>query len=435
MKATSLTSDPANFCQRNTPYIAGQLPLASICAIFLAADTVPPLLFYLHIGSSLTPGFMIAAAIAIVLVSINFGIVSARSGGPSLLDMRANSVVFIGVTLALICIHGMIASQLVPIDFHRFALSLIPLVFLLASAASIAYVLRSATPGQIDAMAWVCFWAFIGFLLLRVLHLEPNASAYHKPLFPFSEPSHFALAFGPIFLYRSITAPKRWQLAWIAFCVITAVIVRNATLIAFAFGAAMLCRRLLLVTSVATIAILSTAATHLSYFTSRADISSHSRNLSVLVYVQGWGFLWHSLVLTHGWGLGFQQLGISPLHLAVTQLIQRYTNGTALNTKGGGFLFSKLGSEFGIFGVIIAITFIILCIGSIRRLRTTSSPQQDTLARCLIVAFGIDMFVRGSGYFYGQSILFVGAILSVYRGSQAGHRCAPTSRDEALTGC
>lgn len=416
MRTRSIISHPVD-CRSPIPLdIAGRLPFFSLCAIFLAADTLPPLIVYLRISSSLAAGLIVAAALAIALVAVNFAVISTRSGKQTLLQARANSVVLIGTTLALICVHGMIASRLVPVNFHRFALSLIPLVFLLAGATSIAYVLRTATQRQIDSMVWVCFWTFIGFLVLRLIHFEPDASTYNKPMFPFTEPSHFALAFGPIYLYRSITAPKPLQWGWIAFGVLVAIMLKNATLLAYAFGAAMLCRRLLFLASAAMIVVLTTAATHISYFTSRADISSHSRNLSVLVYIQGWEFLWRSLRLSHGWGLGFQQLGTSPLHLAITQVIRSYANGTALNTMGGSFVFSKLGSEFGVFGVLVTIAFAILCIKSVVTLRTATHFRHDTFARCLIVAFGIDMFVRGTGYFYGAPLLFLGAALSLSPG-------------------
>lgn len=432
MKLCHFNSGSTHPRYSSPPGIAGRLPFFSLCAIFLAAETLPSLVVYFHISNSLAAGLIVAAAIAIALVSVNFAIVSARTGGQTVFHAHANSIVLIGTTLALICAHGVIASRLVPVDFHRFALSLIPLVFLLAGATSIAYVLRTATPRQIDSMVWVCFWIFIGFIILYLIHLEPDSSAFNRAFFPFPEPSHFALAFGPIYLYRSISAPRHRQLAWIAFGAITALVVRDVTLLAFAVGAAVLCRRLLILTFAAACVILTTAATHLSYFTSRADISSHSRNLSALVYLQGWELLLRSLRLSHGWGLGFQQLGTFPLHVSITRVIRGYTQGSALNTMNGSFVFSKFASELGVFGVLLTIAFIILCIKSIVKLRAASgSVPQDTLARCIIVAFGVDMFIRGPGYFYGAPLLFLGAALSLSPGYGLLRR--KTSRDGAET--
>lgn len=412
--------------------IAGRLPLFSLCVIFLLTCTLPPLLVYLHVSSTLAAGLTVAAALAILLVLVNFAVISAHSGNRPLLQARGNSVVLLGVLLALTVIHGVIASQFVPINVHRFALSLIPLTFLISGAIALSYALKTATPRQIDTMARVCFWAFMGIILLRLAHLEPATAAYHKPVFPFSEPSHFALAFGPFYLYRSVTARRKHQLAWLAFGVAVAVTLRSETFLAFTFGAAILCRRLLLLTSVAALAILTTAATHLSYFTSRTDITAHSRNLSVLVYIQGWEFLWRSLVLSRGWGLGFQQLGTFPLHLAITRLIRRYANGTALNTMGGSFVLSKLGSEFGIFGLLLTVAFSALCLTSIAKLRRLAHMQHDTFARCVIVAFGVDMFIRGTGYFYGAALLFLGALLSLSPGYGLLRRHVSKRHGEAL---
>jgi hypothetical protein len=38
-------------------------------------------------------------------------------------------------------------------------------------------------------------------LLLKFLGLEPLSNIYEKPLFPFTETSHFVLAFVPMLLY------------------------------------------------------------------------------------------------------------------------------------------------------------------------------------------------------------------------------------------
>ena len=395
---------------------AGRLPLFSLCTITLLTCTAPPLLVYLHVSSTLAAGLILAAALAVLLVLINFAVQSSHPGDRALLQAPGSSVVFVSAILALVVIHGMIAAQLGPFNDRRFTLSLIPLTFLLAGAIALSYALKTATTLQIDTMVRVCFLAFMGLILLRLAHIEPDSATYTKPVFPFTEPSHFALAFAPFYLYLSITARKRHQLLWLGAGVGIAVALRSETFLAFTFGAALLCRRLLLLTSLAALALLTGAAAHLAYFTSRTDISAHSRNLSVLVYIQGWELLWRSLIVSRGWGLGFQQLGTFPLHLSITRLISHSANGTELNTMGGSFVLSKLGSEFGIFGLILAISFSSLCLKCIVKLQRLAQVQHDTFARCVIVAFGVDMFIRGTGYFYGAALLFLAATLSLSPG-------------------
>jgi hypothetical protein len=131
------------------------------------------------------------------------------------------------------------------------------------------------------------------------------------------------------------------------------------------------------------------------------------------VYLQGWEFVWRALTISHGWGLGFQQLGIHPMHLAISRLIRAANHGKGLNMKGGSFVFSKLSSEFGMFGIALAIAYLYFCMKSMVTLRTTKTFQHDTFPRCVIVSFGVDLFVRGIGYFYGPAMLFLAAVYSL----------------------
>jgi len=192
-----------------------------------------------------------------------------------------------------------------------------------------------------------------------------------------------------------------------------ALLLKSATMIAFAFAAALLCRRLTIILAAMGVALVAGVATHLHYFTSRADISSHSSNVSALVYLQGWEFVWRALTISHGWGLGFQQLGVHPMHLAVSRLIRAANQGKGLNTKGGSFVFSKLSSEFGMFGIALAIAYVYFCLKCIANLRTTKTFQHDTFSHCVIVAFSVDLFIRGIGYFYGPAMLFLAAAYSL----------------------
>ncbi|MHB1828459.1 MAG: hypothetical protein ACYCV6_12295 [Steroidobacteraceae bacterium] len=371
------------------------------------------MLVYIHIATTLAVGTLAAGVVALLLLLVNASIMAKRTGQLSLLDARANGVIFIALILAFICAHGIVASRIAPLDYRRFALSLVPLTLLLGGGFAIGVAIRNATSAQLHTMSWVFFWVFMGIIVLRLLKLEPHPGLFHKPTFPFTETSHFVLALAPIFLYRCVTAPRQHRLAWVIFGFGLAVLLKSATMVAFAFGAAMLCRRLAIIIAATGIALVTGAATHLHYFTARAAISAHSSNLSALVYYQGWEFFWHALTISHGWGLGFQQLGVHPMHLAVSRLIQTLAGGKGLNTMGGSFVFSKLGSEFGVFGITLAIAYLYACVKSIATLRTTKTFEHDTFSRCVIVSFGVDLFIRGTGYFYGPAMLFLAAAYSL----------------------
>lgn len=405
---------PSPACPPDFPRL--RYPLFVLCLSIITAIMLPPLPHYIGATKSLAFGMIAAAMIIATIVAINFTILRARNRAPNPLELSAHMLLVLGALVTCILIHGLIANTLSPVNFHRLILSLIPLMFLISGGFAIASALRNATPTQLHNASWIVFWLFIAVIMLRALHLEPHGASFHAPTFPFSETSHFALAFGPFYLYRSITARAKHQVFWILFGLAVAVIIKSATFLVFAFGAALLCRKLLITAGSAALLLLAGAVTHLSYFTSRADISSHSSNLSALVYLQGWELLIRSLIITHGWGLGFQQLGTRNFHLGVSHLIEALNSGTSLNTKGGGFILSKIGSEFGIFGLAAVIWYGLICLKSIRSLRATRAYTEDTFARCIIVGFGIDIFVRGVGYFYGSPLLFIGAALSLSSG-------------------
>lgn len=386
-----------------------------MCCLILSAEILPPLPVYLHFAHSLSVGTTLAAIIAVSFLTLGATIRSHQARDISLLDARANGLLIGALLIGLVFLHGFAASSYTAIDYHRFSISLAILCILLAGGAAIGLAFRTATPEDLNSASWICFWFFAGVILLRLLKLEPDAQAFPKAMFPYTETSHFALAFGPIYLYRCVTAHRRNRLFWILFGFTLALVLKSATLIAFALGAAVLSRRLTVTLLVTLIGVVAGAASHLSYFAERAELSTHSSNLSALVYLQGWQFVIHSLELSHGWGLGFQQLGVHPFHLAVTRIIQQLANGTPLNSMGGSFIFSKLASEFGIFGILLGIVYLYYTLQTVKTIRNCRTAQRETLPRCIVIAFGVDMFLRGTGYFYGAPLLFLASIVSLWR--------------------
>lgn len=389
------------------------MPVLVLVFLLLCIQLIPPLPVYLNIIKTLAAGTIAVSGLAMALSLITAEVFSRTRREPFFLDLRINGFFFVILLITAVCIHGAIASRLIPMNYLRFVLSLIPLFFLTLGAVALGTTLRSATPAELHTASWFCYWCLICIVVMRLLALEPRASAFTKPMFPFTETSHFVLVFGPIYLYRSVVAPLRHKLLWVAFGLALALLLKSATMIAFAFGAALLCRRLAVLLLSTALVIIAGASSHLTYFTSRADITSHSSNLSALVFLQGWEFILRSLIVSHGWGLGFQQLGLHSLHLPVSRLIRRLTNGKDLNAMGGSFVFSKLASEFGIFGIAAGVAYLIYALRSIRILRNTKSFGPSTFSRCIIVGFGVDMFIRGTGYFYGEALFFLGALVSL----------------------
>ena len=107
--------------------------------------------------------------------------------------------------------------------------------------------------------------------------------------------------------------------------------------------------------------------------------------------------------------LPFQQLGLRGTDVPAAELIRSITGTYDENLTDGGFVFSKIASEFGVAGVLLSIFYIVSAARSIRALRVGGSRSGVTLARCIVVAYGVDMFVRGTGYFVESTLLFVAA--------------------------
>ncbi len=382
--------------------------------IILSTQFLSPLPDYFGIVSSRAVGMIGAACIAILIMGFFTG-QSPRPRNLTLLDSSAKGLVVCACLISGIVLHGIIVSWILPLDLNRFAASLIPFLFLSFGAIAIATAIKSSTAQQIDTVMWASFSAFTAIIVLRLLGVQPRSSVFTHPVFPFSETSHFTLAFGPVYLYRCVRARNSSQYFWIIFGVLIAVLLHSATLLAFVGGSALLCRKSLFLVALAGVAFIAGAATHLSYFTSRANISSHSSSISALVYLQGWEFIIRSLHETHALGLGFQQLGVHSLSAPASDLIRAMNNGKNLNTMDGSFLFSKLASEFGVIGLALGVAYLFMCFRLIRRLRSHVVHAHDIFPACVFVGFGVDMFIRGIGYFYGGPILFVGALLSLPR--------------------
>lgn len=388
------------------------LPTLVVCATLLSAQLLPEAPVYFGAASSFSVGTILSATL-ISLCALIFVHIFQRKSTRTLLDSPAFGLQIVLLVLAVVFIQAVAANHILPIDKTRFAESFAPLVVLFSGGIAISAVFSLALASQLDSAARVSFWVLLGVILIRLLHMEPPGAHFDHPTFPFTETSHFALAFGPIYIYRCATCRPSHRTLWILFGLALGVALKSATLLVFVFGGALISRRFIFALAITTIPLAAGAATHLSYFTSRADISSHSSSVSALVYLQGWDFLLSSLQRTHGIGLGFQQLGVHSLHLEISHLIRLADGGGNLNQYDGSFLLSKLGSEFGLLGILLVAVYCVYGLKMLRAFRFGMTSPHRALAQCIFIGFAVDIFTRGMGYFCGSTLLFIGATLSL----------------------
>ena len=353
--------------------------------------------------SSMAAGTAVAAAIALML---NPG-VSA--------DGRAlrGAAVVATLVCAFLLGHLFVAAFWGEVNLVRAGASMTLLVLMAVGsrAGSIAIFRSPAVGGSARRL----FWVLVAIAAASAIDLQPPVDGLpEKAVFPFNEPSHFALAFTPFLLFTAVMVTGARRLALLAVALGFGYVLENLTLVVGAVLSAMVTLRPRHALLLAPLVALVPLRLDLTYFLDRLSFSEDSSNVSVLVYLQGWEMMRATLFSGALWGIGFQQLGESDLNLWTSHLIVSIV-GDDLNVRDGGFLVAKIVTELGVFGVVASA--FLLCVSikaawKLRRIATTrrERPTDQILALCLVAAFLVDLVVRSNGYFSGTSFLYISAL-------------------------
>ena len=369
---------------------------------------LPATVFYMDIASSLALGASISAVVLCITA------LSYRSEPNTL--ARQGALV---VTLCLCLVtHVIVAGLYLPVDFGRALSSLIPLGLLLLSGCGLARILATSRPETIDRVLKRLLALLILLAILSALGISFPALGggrpYTKPVFPFTEPSHFALYFTPLLMYACVTSTGPRRLATLAVGLGVALLLQNLTLIVgLCLAGSVSLRRWVFPLIIAVIGFVAMQL-DFSYYAERLDFSGEVQNLSNLVYVQGWQLMSESLTRSAGWGLGFQQLGIQGTSTPASDIIYALT-GEFVNILDGGFTLSKVVSEFGIFGLGLIAIYLVAAWNAWRSLRLASRRPGslhalDVFACSVIVGYIVELLIRGTGYFSGTAILLTAAL-------------------------
>jgi hypothetical protein len=258
-----------------------------------------------------------------------------------------------------------------------------------------------------------CFYLLSILVFYKLLFGVPGFAEnqdYIKPIFPFTEPSHFALVYLPFifFMAKENAGYRRFLIVALGFSI--GYFIENMTLLMGCIVVALITfswRYLLILLS---LALIIATQINLDYYVARLPFEENqSSNISLLVYLQGWQLIVESIKATFGWGVGFQQLGIHMSEVdATTQiyaLIQYYAN-----ILDGGFTLAKVISEFGIFGISLVSSYILLIRKYFFNKRVKNESTQYIFSQAVLISFMIEIFIRGVGYFSGTSILVISAI-------------------------
>jgi len=375
------------------------VPMGSVLLVVLL---LPTLLFYSGLASSMSIGVSASALFVIGVAWLHLP--RTRRGLTAFSPGATASLILLAVVA-----HSAVVAVRGPIDFVRAGASLVPVVLILIGGAALARLFAEARDSDVDHALHLAFYMLCGIGMFGILGVAPpTAVPMSKPMFPFTEPSHFALAFVPLLMYRCVRSVGWLRLLYLVGGLVAALLLENLTLVVGCILIAVVSLRPFAL--LATLSALAFAAplADLTYYLDRLDLSEATQNLSSLAYLQGWQLIGESWTNSHGWGIGFQQLGVRGTNVAASDLIQTIIDGP-LNLLDGSFTLAKLVSEFGFVGFALALVYVLVAARSALALRHGVGDPATTFAHCSLVAYSVELGIRGGGYFTANVVLLVAA--------------------------
>ncbi len=378
-------------------------------SIFIISCLIPTTFFYVFQTSSQAFGVAVSAILLIGLSSLG---IANRPSSHGFILFLISTLIF----LIFIFTHGLIASILQNMQFIRLIQSIILLGFMIIGGYFISYsVFRNDEEIIIKSAGYfTLFFIFIG--VLGILGIRPLESAIsNNPVFPFTEPSHYAITFMPFLLFLCVIIKTYSKILLLILTLIIAFFLQSLSLVTGILIIAVIVMDIRLVAIGFAVLITAAGFLDLTYFSSRLNFGYDSNNLSALIYLQGWELSFDSIYRSFGWGIGFQQLGYGDFNSPAADIVFRLLGNDA-NLKDGGFMLAKATSELGIFGFagILVLSAMAGKAGwNLRQIATRrkESPASAILAMSVICGYVLEIFVRGIGYFSGSAMLLIGAII------------------------
>jgi len=296
-------------------------------------------------------------------------------------------------------------------------LSLPVLFFMMVVAYLAAFLLK-----KLDISILIKVINFVTYILISIalLNIFTNYSigvsyGYAKAIFPFGEPSHFALFSGVFFvLYILFSTTLLRKIFIIGISTLLAILFPNTTMLIFPILMVLLLIKINIkniILILLMVFIFYNTLSTINYFSERLNISEHSNNVSSLVYLQGLDDAKTSFVETKGLGLGFQMMGTQPPSEITLQIIYYLgnKNSKGINRQDGGFLASKIVAELGLFGIFLLIIYVYLFSKSFFYLKKNSACRDPkiTLIYGIIYSFIVYLIIRGIGYFNPSVFIFL----------------------------
>ena len=391
--------------------------------LLIGLFTVPSFVFVFLDQSSLTAGLVLYALFLIAIYSLR----------------KRHTLTKTQVVLLCLAMLSIVASNVIlkTGDLSRQAWSWVALAVIFVGTNHLFRSIEHRGGIKIRTIIKIVFHALLVIGLIgkmRLLDIGMYSTA-SKPIFPFSEESHYALTIGPIACVYMMQIAPRFRILIPVILLGMGLWYPNLTLLleaTFLF-ALLINLRTFVVVIVVMLGIYASAEwlaelEGVKYAKSRIFASDEKENLTKLVYLQGWEQARIATRESHGLGIGFQSFGKESSG-DYSIRVQNF-HGSELNRKDGSTLGAKLVGEFGVIGAVLVIGAVMLSAYAFIRLRRTvriravSTSDHDYIYLSIAYMFMIEMVFRGFSYFNPMILLYLYGI---------GRLAAATTLMPALT--
>jgi len=387
-----------------------------VIIILLSILFLPSLLYVTLKSSSMAVGLMVSLILLLILVNKK-----------NLPRIENKFVYLFSLFLLFQYIYTFFYDPGLVIEKQIISLFFLFLIFI--SAGFFALEFQKIQSEQLNyLLKWLSIFILAIGLLSQVVTIDfANYVKFPKAVFPYSEPSHYALTTGGVLFATGFLISSLQRVILLILLLIltmlfpsTLLLVLSLMMLIVYYSSDIKKVTLLVLLLLMAFLFVSDNIKDFQYFSSRLNISSNNTNLTTLVYLQGIDDAYRSFITTNGIGLGFQNMGsIAPSK--ISNLIHSLS-GYYKNRNDGGFLAAKIVSEFGLIGLILLVYYLKFFYRSFVFLRNMSNSEYTIanvstsliFSHSIIMVFFIELFVRGYGYF-SPGVFFVLFALFVIR--------------------
>ena len=315
-------------------------------------------------------------------------------------------------------------------DIFRFIGSIIAVFILLTAAYLFVLISEYSSPLTFQkAIGRILILFALIAIICGVFDINPaNYRRLHRPIFPFFEPSHFALISAPFYLWAiAVQTSKKLRTLIAISPVVLLFFISNFTLVLLILLGVLIAfklRNLFFFFIIIAIGFYFIAA-NLEYYSKRLDFSSSKSSisdLSTLVWLEGWEEAYIDFRQTNGIGVGFQQFGVTTPQgdaaNAIYDILGNYSN-----RYDGGTFSAKIIGEFGCLGLVVILVILRKAWKSFLFLRdrvlVSNSTPQLIFYHCCVFYFVLELFVRSLSYlapgFFIFALGIIGLTFNIYK--------------------